>query len=111
MRTKSEYPFEVDEAVTRLGERLRLARMRRNITQEDLAIRAKITRKTLSEIEKGKAGVTFGNVLTVLWTLGLLDSVKALADPDADQHGRILDSNRHRHRVRYSNSSDLDNDF
>jgi hypothetical protein len=48
-------------------------------------------------------------VLSVLWALGLLDSVKALADPDYDEHGKILEAATRPERVRAHQV--LDNDF
>ncbi|HSV51822.1 MAG TPA: helix-turn-helix domain-containing protein [Burkholderiaceae bacterium] len=111
MRKRSAFPFEVSESAVKLGENLRVARVRRSMTQDDLALRCNITRKTLSEIEKGQPGVTYGNVLTVLWTLGLLEGVKKVADPDADEHGRILDAARQPKRIRNSSASAIDNDF
>jgi DNA-binding XRE family transcriptional regulator len=111
LRKRPEYPFEVEESVKQLGERLRLARIRRSVSQEEMAQKSGITRKTLSEIEKGHAGASFGNVLAVLWTLGMLDGVKHLADPETDEHGRILEAARQRQRVRHSPASEPDNDF
>ncbi len=48
---------------------------------------------------------------TVLWKLGLLSTAVALADPDADEHGRILEAARRPKRVRNPVDSDSDNDF
>jgi hypothetical protein len=48
-------------------------------------------------------------VLSVLWALGLLDSGKALADPDSDEHGKILEAATRLERVQAYNV--LDNDF
>ena len=68
-----------------------------------------ITRKTLYAFEKGATGTTLGTAFTALWKLGLLDTAAALADCDADQHGKILEAARRPERVRHP--VELDNDF
>ncbi|MBK6864430.1 MAG: helix-turn-helix domain-containing protein [Ideonella sp.] len=81
-------PLEVTSAVQRLGENVRLARIRRGLSQAELAQACGITRKTLYTLEKGASGATVTTAFTVLWKLGLLNTAVALADPEADEHGR-----------------------
>ena len=45
----------------------------------------------------------------MLWKLDLLNTAASLADPDADEHGKILEAARRPKRVR--NPVDSDNDF
>ena len=93
----------------RLGGNVRLARIRRRLSQEDLAQACGITRKTLYALEKGAPGATLGTAFTVLWKLGLLGTAAALADPDADEHGKILEAAQRPQRVRQP--ADTSNDF
>ena len=79
--TTTTAPVEVTSAVRQLGENARLARVRRRLSQEELAQACGITRKTLYAFEKGATGTTLGTAFTVLWKLGLLDTAAALADP------------------------------
>jgi DNA-binding XRE family transcriptional regulator len=109
MDTSSHLPREVAAAAQRLGEHVRLARMRRRLGQEELAQACGISRKTLYALEKGATGVTLGTAFAVLWKLGLLGTAAALADPDADEHGKILEAARRPRRVRQP--PDGDNDF
>jgi DNA-binding XRE family transcriptional regulator len=109
MTTETTLPLEVAKAAQRFGENVRLARVRRHMTQEELAQACGITRKTLYALEKGASGATVATAFTVLWKLGLLSTAAALADPDADEHGRILEAARRPKRVR--NPLDSDNDF
>ena len=102
-------PMEVTSAVLRLGENVRVARVRRSLSQEELAQACGITRKTLYALEKGAPGTTIGTAFTVLWKLGLLNTAPALADPQADEHGKILEAARRPKRVRHP--VDSDNDF
>ena len=53
-----------------LGERLRLARLRRQFSAATVAERAGITRSTLHRAEKGDAGVALGTYVSVLRVLG-----------------------------------------
>lgn len=102
-------PLEVSAAVERLGQNIRLARIRRRMSQEELAQACDISRKTLYALEKGNASTTVGTLFTVLWKLGLMSDAGALADPDTDEHGRILEAARRPKRARRADTSD--NDF
>lgn len=102
-------PREVQAALQRLGSDIRLARVRRRMSQEELAQASNITRKTLYALERGSASTTIGTVFTVLWKLGLLDTAAAVANPDSDEHGRILEAARRPQRVRQPAAHD--NDF
>ena len=70
------------------------------MSQDELAAACGITRKTLCALEKGKSGTTIATVFSVLWKLGLLNTSTALANPDADEHGKILEAARRPKRVR-----------
>lgn len=102
-------PLEVTNAVQRLGENIRLARLRRRMSQEELAQACDITRKTLYTLEKGHAGTTVGTVFAVLWKLGLMSTTTALANPDTDEHGKILEAAHRPKRARQPAAED--NDF
>jgi transcriptional regulator with XRE-family HTH domain len=109
MQTKIALPLEVTTAVKQLGENVRLARVRRRISQDEVAEACKITRKTLYALENGTSGTTVATVFSVLWKLGLLATANALANPDADEHGKILEAARRSKRIRQA--TDNDNDF
>ncbi len=64
------------------GEQIKLARLRRKLSAEQVAERAAIGRTTLVRIEKGDAGVSIGNVLNVLRVLGLEKDFLLLAKDD-----------------------------
>ncbi|GAB1387922.1 MAG: hypothetical protein AMXMBFR78_27730 [Rubrivivax sp.] len=101
-------PLEVLKSVELLGERIRTARLRRRLGMDELAKACGIGRRTLYRIESGEPGVAIGSMLAVLWKLGLLDTVRAVASPDDDEHGKILEAARRPQRVRVPAS---DNDF
>lgn len=65
-----------------LGENMKLARLRRKLSAEQVAERAGISRSTLNFIEKGYAGVGMGHYLNVLKVLGLENDLLLLAKDD-----------------------------
>lgn len=101
-------PREVLKQLEELGQRVRIARVRRRLRTEDLAQACGIGRRTLYRLENGDSGISMGTFMSVLWKLTLLDSVLAVADPDTDDHGKILEAASRPQRVRASAS---DNDF
>lgn len=54
-----------------LGHALRDARLRHGWTQRELAARAGVSQRYVSELECGKGSVTFERLATVVATLGL----------------------------------------
>ena len=65
-----------------LGENLRLARLRRNVSSSLQAERAGISRQTLSMIEKGSPSVALGSYVQVLVALGLEKDLASVAADD-----------------------------
>ena len=71
-----------------LGENIRLARLRRNVSSSLQAERAGISRPTLTMIEKGAPSVALGSYVQVLVSLGMeKDLLQVAAD---DELGRKL---------------------
>lgn len=65
-----------------LGENIRLARLRRKFSMEQVAERANISRPTLLSIERGNPNVTIGAYVKVLAVLGLDKDIAELANDD-----------------------------
>jgi transcriptional regulator with XRE-family HTH domain len=68
--------------LSQLGERIRLARMRRKLSNAVVAQRAGISRTSLYKVEAGDPGATFGTYLRVLAVLGLEGDINTLAADD-----------------------------
>ena len=75
-----------------MGEQIKLARLRRQLTTEQVCERAGIGRTTLWQIENGKPNVSFGAYAQVLFVLRLdQDLLKIAADDDLDR--KLQDAN------------------
>jgi transcriptional regulator with XRE-family HTH domain len=66
-----------------LGNRLRLARLRRQYSTESVAKRAGIARGTLYRVETGDPGVSIATYASVLHVLGLQADLDLIARDDA----------------------------
>ena len=65
-----------------LGENIKLARLRRKFSTQQLHERAGISRTTLWNIEKGSAQVAMGAYCQVLFVLGLAEDLLKVAKDD-----------------------------
>ena len=68
--------------LAQMGERIRLARLRRRLSNAAVSGRAGISRTSLYKVEAGDAGVTLGTYLRVLAALGLEKDLEAVAADD-----------------------------
>lgn len=83
-----------------LGERLRLARQRRQWTQKDLAAKAGISEGTLKKIEAGNPRVPVGFWLQLMDLFAIAEEIELLALPENDRVGIAMDDRPVRQRVR-----------
>ena len=92
----------VAATLRKLGGDIYDARRRRRITMELLAERAGISVITLSKIEKGVSSVSMGGYASVLFSLGMIDRLRNIADASYDLAGQMLVDKRLPKRVRLS---------
>jgi transcriptional regulator with XRE-family HTH domain len=97
-RTKYTLLPRLTKILEELGEDIKLARLRRKLSVEQIAERAGISRSTLWQIEKGLPSVSMGYYAQVLFVLGLEKNLSELAANDVLgrklQDAEILVKNR-----------------
>lgn len=79
---------KANKALESLGENIKLARLRRGWTAENLAERVGLTRATLHKMEKGESGVAIGYYAAVLFAFGFENELASIAEKD--ETGRRL---------------------
>lgn len=92
MKITEAVSAEVREELRRIGEGIRIARIRRRMTQEELAARVGTTFHTIRRVEQGAPGTSVGAYMRALWVLGLFKDVRLLADPNRDREGLIREA-------------------
>ncbi len=102
-------PYAVEQALARLGSNLRTARLRRNLTIEDVADKIGTGPRPVADAEKGKPSTSAAVYIALLWAYDLLGPMRDIADPALDEEGLVL--SMHRERARARSSKSLDNEF
>jgi transcriptional regulator with XRE-family HTH domain len=106
MKTRSlrGLAIPVKRALHKLGGDIRDARRRRRIPMALLAERARVSRTTLTKVEKGDPGTSMGVYATVLFVLGMTERLADVADPRHDSVGLALEEERLPQRIRIPRS-------
>jgi transcriptional regulator with XRE-family HTH domain len=79
-------PMKFVENLSIVGEQLRLARLRRDLSIEQVAERAQCSRLTVAKLEKGLPTVSVGILCRILYALQLGDDILLLARDDKLGH-------------------------
>lgn len=80
--TGTKLPRKLEEKMKVVGEQIKLARLRRDLSLAQVAERATCSPLTVSRIEKGSPTVAIGIYLRVLYALQLDDDILLLAKDD-----------------------------
>lgn len=78
----TKLPRKLEEKMKVVGEQIKLARLRRDLSLAQVAERATCSPLTVSRIEKGSPTVAIGIYLRVLYALQLDDDILLLAKDD-----------------------------
>jgi transcriptional regulator with XRE-family HTH domain len=95
-------PYPVEQALKRLGQNPRTARIRRNYTIEEVAEKIGTGRRAVMGAEKGKASTGIGVYAALLWIYDLLQPLDDLANPTKDEQGLTFASAKEKTRARKS---------
>ena len=96
----NKLPRKLEQKMQTVGEQIKLARLRRNLSVVQVAERATCSPLTVSRIEKGAPTVAIGIYLRVLYALQLDDDILLLAKND--EIGSALQDLALKHRERAS---------
>jgi len=93
-------PYPVEQSMKHLGENLRLARIRRNLTIADVAERIGTGPRPVMDAEKGKGSTGIVVYAALLWMYDQLYQLEEIANPSQDKEGIALEMAKQRTRVR-----------
>ena len=93
-------PSPVERAILKLGNDLALARRRRRISQESLALRIGASISTIKRMEKGDMRIPLHFVGRTLYVFGELEKLNALLDTSRDEIGLTLADQQLPQRIR-----------
>jgi predicted transcriptional regulator len=102
-------PYPVERALQTLGANLRIARLRRNLSVDNIAEKIGANRKSVLDAEKGKPSTSIAIYLAMLWAMDLLGHLDHVADPATDKEGLALSLANERKIARQPGT--LNNDF
>ena len=102
-------PYPVEQTIRQLGANLRTARLRRNLSIEQVAEKIGAGTRAIRAAEQGKVSTGVGVYIALLWAYDLLSPALELADPGKDETGLSYLGEKERQRARTMNL--LDNDF
>jgi DNA-binding XRE family transcriptional regulator len=102
-------PYQVESSLKRLGQNLKVARLRRNLTRTEAAEKIGVSRFAVADAESGKPSASIAIYAALLWAYGLIDQLAGLAEPNRDEEGTALALHAERSRARHRRK--LNNDF
>lgn len=77
-------PPETQQALVRLGLRLRAHRIRQGWTVNEMAVRLLCSPTTYRAVEAGKPGTSVGILINALWLFGQIDTLENVAPAPVD---------------------------
>lgn len=101
---KRPLPLKSRLAAKQIGENLAAWRKLSNLTAQQVADRAAVSRGTISRLENGDAAVSFGTFVNVCSALGIVDLVANSTDPYETDLGRARADQKLPQRVRKASS-------
>ena len=97
-------PRKAEQNLRIVGEQIRLARLRRDLSIAQIAERASCSELTVMRVEKGASTVAIGIYMRILFALGLDESILYIAKDD--EMGRALQDLDLKNRQRASRGKD-----
>ena len=60
-----------DDRLLQLGQKIRYERLKRNLSQEDLEEKSHVSRRAISELERGNTDIRYTNLYQIASAFGL----------------------------------------
>ena len=86
-----KYSRSINRAIARIGDDVRTARIRRRLSQKDLAMNMGVSIGTVQRIEAGDPGVSLGNIAMAFLVLNCLAKLEHMLTPSDDEIGATMD--------------------
>lgn len=83
---------QVRDLIGDIALRIKLSRLRRKLTQDELAKMCDLSRDTIVKVEKNPSGISLENLLTVIYMLNRLDEIREILSPLEDIHASAIES-------------------
>lgn len=99
-------PYSVEQTLKHTGANLRIARLRRNLTIEEVAEKIGTGSRAVRDAEKGKPSTAVAVYMALLWTFDFLKEFDQIADPTKDEEGQILSLAHMRKRAGHNRKTD-----
>ncbi|MEE7494849.1 helix-turn-helix transcriptional regulator [Methylobacterium oryzae] len=96
MKTTAIISTEEFESLRLMGQRVRLSRLRRNLTQQELAERMGVGRLAVISLEKGRPGVSLLTLLKALTVFGYTERLGDVLAVDPIGEGMEIVTGRQR---------------
>ncbi len=81
----------IKRVTKKLGEDLRVARLRRRWSQKDLALKAGVSIGTVQRTESGDPGIAIGTIVMFFHLFGCQSQIENALDPSTDELGLVAD--------------------
>lgn len=107
-------PYPVGQALKTLASNLRTARLRRNLSLDEVAAKIGVGCHVVADAEKGKPSTGIATYAGLMWAYGLTGQLGDSASPDTDEEGILLARRNERVNAggpQASRAGALDNDF
>lgn len=102
-------PYAVEEVIKKIGNNLRIARLRRKLTIEEVAEKIGTGPRAVRAAEHGRPSTGIAVYAALLWAFNLLAALDEVADPRDDEEGLALVESATNARARRGRG--LDDDF
>lgn len=90
----------VRKLLVQLGRDIQVARLKRRLSQSDMAVKMGVSIGSVQRLERGEAGVSIGTLAMAFLALGSLRGFQEILDPGSDNIGLLMEQSHLPQRIR-----------